>query len=79
MAEGERLPGNVPGAFFVTNECIDCDQCRCVAPAVFRRDEESGFSVVFKQPETEDETRLAMEGLESCPTDAIGMEKPGTA
>lgn len=69
-----RLPENVPGAFYVTNECVDCDLCRSAAPSVFRRDEASGYSVVFKQPENESEVRLAMEGLEGCPTEAIGKE-----
>lgn len=69
-----RLPENVPGRYYVTNECIDCDQCREYAPSVFRRDENIGMTVVYHQPETEAERLQAEEGLASCPVEAIGND-----
>ena len=68
-----RLPENVPGPFYITNECIDCDMCRETAPTVFRRDDDISYSVVFHQPETEAEHEQAMEGLKGCPVEAIGF------
>jgi ferredoxin len=52
--------------------CIDCDLCRQLAPATFRREDEFGRSFVFQQPASEEERVRAREALESCPTDTIG-------
>ena len=70
----DRLPENVPGAFYITNQCIDCDMCRETAPTVFRRDDNIGFSVAFHQPETELERQQAEEALQGCPVEAIGND-----
>jgi ferredoxin len=67
-----RLPENVPGAFYITHECIDCDMCRETAPTVFKRNDDIGFSVVFQQPATEADRRQAEEALVGCPVEAIG-------
>jgi ferredoxin len=67
-----RLPENVPGPFYVTSECIDCDICRETAPAIFRRHDVIGFSVVFHQPLTEAERAQAIAGMSGCPVEAIG-------
>ncbi len=69
-----RLPGNVPGRFYITSECIDCDLCREAAPGVYRRHDAVGFTVVHHQPTSPAEEAAAMEGLEGCPAEAIGCE-----
>jgi len=69
----ERLPQNVPGPFYVDASCIDCDMCRTTAPEFFRRDDEIGMSVVYRQPVTPEEIKLAEEARE-CPTDSIGND-----
>ena len=46
-----KYPENVPGKYFVDNQCIDCDLCRETAPDNFKRNEDGGYSFVFKQPE----------------------------
>jgi ferredoxin len=71
-----RLPQNAPGAWYVDSNCIDCDLCRETAPTVFRRDEDGGYSIVFHQPETEEERKLAAEAKEGCPVEAIGDDGP---
>jgi ferredoxin len=77
MASPElRLAENAPGPFYVTSECIDCDLCREVAPSVYRRHDELGFSIVHHQPESPEERRLAVEGMEGCPVEAIGCSAP---
>jgi ferredoxin len=73
MAEKDaKLPENVPGKFYVDDQCIDCDACRATAPDNFARDEEKGYSYVSKQPENEEEVNLCQEALEGCPVEAIG-------
>jgi len=67
-----RLAENVPGAFYINKECIDCDMCRETAPSVFKRNDDIGFSVVFHQPATEVERQQAEEALIGCPVEAIG-------
>lgn len=68
----DRLPINVAGRFYVDASCIDCDQCRAIAPDHFGRNEETGTSFVSKQPVTEDEIAKCREAAESCATASIG-------
>ncbi|MBK9153998.1 MAG: ferredoxin [Chloracidobacterium sp.] len=73
MAEvSDKLPDNVPGPFYVDRECIDCDVCRDTAPANFKRNDENGYSYLYKQPETEEELELCVEAMNACPVEAIG-------
>ena len=67
-----RYPVNVPGKFYVDNQCIDCDLCRETAPNNFKRSDDGGYSYVFKQPETPQEEDQSREALEGCPVEAIG-------
>ena len=70
----ERLPENVPGSYYVDESCIDCDQCRALAPQIFSRHETSGLSVVHKQPETPDEIAQAEEIMSGCASGSIGND-----
>ncbi|HEY4414566.1 MAG TPA: ferredoxin [Verrucomicrobiae bacterium] len=75
MAEkNSRLRENAPGAYYITDECIDCDMCRVTAPSIFKRQDTIGFSVAFHQPENELERLQAEEALVECPTGAIGND-----
>ena len=53
------------------------DICRVDAPSTFKRNEESGYSMVFHQPETEAERQMAEDALTGCPVDAIGNDGAG--
>ena len=70
----ERLPQNIVGRYYVDSSCTDCDLCRTTAPAFFTRDDEIGFSIVYRQPVTPEELALAEEALEDCPTESIGND-----
>lgn len=70
----EKHPLNLPGPFYNDTSCVDCDLCREMAPTVFRRDNERGFSYVWHQPGTPEETALAEEALGLCPTESIGRD-----
>lgn len=70
----EKWEKNVPGMFYVDEQCIDCDLCRETAPDFFTRDDDGGYSFVFRQPQTAEDIELCMEALEGCPVDAIGSD-----
>jgi ferredoxin len=65
---------NVPGKFYVDDQCIDCDLCRETAPANFKRNDDGGHSYVYKQPESPEEEGLCKEAMEGCPVEAIGND-----
>lgn len=75
--KNNRVPGNQPGRFYVDHECIDCDLCREIASDNFERNEDEGFSYVYKQPESEAELNACREALDSCPVEAIGSDGQG--
>lgn len=68
----DKLPDNVPGKFYVDQQCIDCDVCRDTSPNNFARNDENGYSYVYKQPEDPQEIELCEEALNACPVEAIG-------
>lgn len=68
----DKVALNVEGAFYVDTNCIDCDLCRQTAPNHFDRNEDGGYSYVFKQPDSDEEIALCREAMEECPVEAIG-------
>ncbi len=66
------LPGNVPGKFYVDEECIDCSLCSEIASDNFAVNFEEGHDYVYKQPETQEEEALCLEAMDACPVEAIG-------
>ena len=67
-----RYPENITGKYYVDNQCIDCDLCRETAPSNFGRNDDGGYSYVYKQPTTPEEEKLCKEAMEGCPVEAIG-------
>jgi ferredoxin len=65
------LPQSIPGKYYITDQCTDCDLCRECAPMNIRRDDQTGRSYVFKQPNTDDEIALVEDGVQGCPTEAV--------
>ena len=45
--KSQKVPENVPGRFYVDATCIDCDQCRTMAPKFFGRNADSGARIGF--------------------------------
>lgn len=70
----EKVEQNTVGKFYVDRQCIDCNLCRDTAPNNFKQHEEGGYSFVFKQPETPEETAQCQEAMEACPVEAIGND-----
>ena len=67
-----RYAENATGKYYVDSQCIDCDVCRVTAPANFRREEDKGFSYVFRQPGNPEEEAQCQEAKDCCPVEAIG-------
>lgn len=72
--KNDRVAQNTAGAWFVDSQCIDCNLCRDTAPKNFVQFEEGGYSYVFKQPETPEESAQCQEAKEACPVEAIGSD-----
>src|SRR5262245_40550679 len=68
-----RLPTNAAGEFFVDSTCIDCDQCREIAPASFG--DGDGHASVLQQPADPLQSADALRALISCPVGAIGASR----
>jgi ferredoxin len=69
----DKYPMNVPGKFFVDNQCIDCDLCREDAPNNFSRNDDEGYLYVSRQPTTPQEERDCKNAMDGCPVEAIGI------
>ena len=70
----KKYTDNVPGKFYVDDQCIDCDLCRETAPDHFTRNENGGYSFVSKQPTVPEEEARCKEAMEGCPVEAIGND-----
>jgi ferredoxin len=69
-----KYSDNISGKYYVDDQCIDCDLCRETAPDNFSRNEDGGYSYVFKQPTSAEEDALCKEAMEGCPVEAIGND-----
>ena len=70
---GTPNPENVPGKYFITNECIDCDLCRETAPRNMCRSDAKQYSYVYKQPSNEEEDNQCKQAFKGCPVQAVGV------
>lgn len=70
----QKTPENVPGPIYVDDTCIDCGLCPDTAPQFFRRFDEGGYSIVYRQPQTAEELALAEAAVSGCPTESIGND-----
>lgn len=70
----DKVAESAAGRYYVDHQCIDCDVCRVTAPANFQREEDKGYSYVFRQPEGAEEEAQCQEAMDSCPVEAIGED-----
>lgn len=70
----KKWPDNAPGHFYVDDQCIDCDACRSEAPDHFTRNDDHGYSYVYKQPTNSEEEARCKAAQEACPVEAIGSD-----
>lgn len=69
-----KQAGNADGFYYVDVACVDCDLCRQNAPLNFKRNDEKGYSYVFKQPENDAELEKCKLAMSECPVEAIGCD-----
>ncbi len=75
MAERKNaVSENVPGKFYVDDQCIHCGICVDTAPKNFQYNDEDTHAYVYKQPETKEEETNSIQALEACPANAIGKD-----
>ena len=67
-----KVAENVPGKYFVDENCIACNSCTSIAPDFFVMAEDDKYAFVTKQPETADDAALCQDAKASCPTDSVG-------
>ena len=65
----ERHPANAPGNWYIDTRCTDCSAARTVAPGLIV--EKDGQSVFARQPQTEEELRMAWRARLLCPTASV--------
>lgn len=76
--EAKKLPNNVAGKYFVTDECDGCAYCASVAPDNFEFDKATNTYFIGKQPATQEELEFVQEAMEDCPVDAVRTHDNGT-
>lgn len=69
--ESKRLPNNVPGRYYTTEECDGCAYCASVAPENFDYEKNTNTYFVSRQPASPEEEEFVREAVEDCPVDAI--------
>lgn len=69
-SESMKHPQNVPGRFYVTEDCLACEACQSAAPKNFRYGD-NGLSYVFKQPTDPEEVKQCEEAVSDCPMEAV--------
>lgn len=67
-----RLPDNIAGKYYITEDCINCGLCEAIAPDNIKYEEALGAQIVYKQSDSPTEDEQMQEAIESCPTTAIG-------
>ncbi len=69
-----KYTSNVPGKYYVDDQCIACDACCIEAPKFFVMDDMEGHAYVMLQPQTPQEVQDAENALAACPVEAIGND-----
>lgn len=67
----EPVEGNVPGKYYISEDCAGCQVCVDIAPDNIEFDDDSGYAIIAKQPENDEEVELMEDAIDSCPSEAI--------
>jgi ferredoxin len=72
--KSSKVPQNIPGSYFVDDQCIACDACVIEAPQFFAMNDDLGFAYVKKQPQNKSDIELCESALSNCPVGSIGND-----
>jgi len=67
-----RHPENVPGTYYVDENCVGCGVCIELAPDHFTLHANGWYAHVKRQPETAAERAACESARSECPIEAIG-------
>jgi ferredoxin len=70
-----RLPGNVPGRWYVDEGCTGCNLCADLHPEIFAMHDANGLAYVKRQPQGPEEESGARDAAGQCPVEAIHEEE----
>ena len=70
----DKWPENVPGEYYVDDQCVGCGMCCEICPNCFRVQDNGGYSYVCQQPSDDGEKFSCEEAMQSCPVNAIGKD-----
>jgi ferredoxin len=77
MADKEKkVPENVPGKYYVDENCIACTACVGEAPDNFAMNDNGTNAYVYKQPVSGDEEKTCQSARGTCPVECIGDDGP---
>ena len=69
-----RWKENIPGPYYVDDQCIACDACVMEAEDFFTMNDEDGHAYVKLQPQSEAEREECENALAACPVESIGRD-----
>lgn len=69
-----KFAQNLPGKFYVDEQCIACDACVMEAPNFFAMNDDDGHAFVKLQPKNQVEINECLSAMEACPVEAIGED-----
>ncbi|MCA9782290.1 MAG: ferredoxin [Calditrichaeota bacterium] len=72
--KSRRFSDNVPGKFYVDEDCICCGACIDAAPNNFRESDSGDHDMVYKQPENDEELKQCRDAIGECPVECIGED-----
>ncbi|MCE9598904.1 MAG: ferredoxin [Spirochaetia bacterium] len=67
-----KQPENAPGKWYVDSTCVPCHVCLEEAPGLLAYATDESHVFFKRQPVTAEETKLASNAMQACPTEAIG-------
>jgi ferredoxin len=70
--KASKVAENVPGKFYVDDQCIACGVCEGSAPENFKMNDDGSHAYVYKQPANDGESAASKDAMSSCPTNSIG-------
>jgi ferredoxin len=72
--KSQRFSDNIPGPYYVDQQCISCSACVTESPDCFAMNEESGHAFVKKQPGSDQDLASCENARSICPVEAIGND-----
>jgi ferredoxin len=69
-----KYTDNVPGQFYVDQQCIACIACCTTAPDFFKMNDDDGHAYLAVQPSNPEQVDQCKEAMAGCPVEAIGND-----